>query len=227
MAGKVICPNCGMENTSDAKFCRKCGTSLVAPRRPLTQNNTTNINSSAPKSENKKYAIIGVTVIILVLILCGTAFMILSNQNGAVLGTNGVSTIAGSSQSSPTSSSSSTGSNTQSSESSTSSSSGSWHLVQTFNGVDNKQLTITGLTGSKVKVYAYAMPINNHGGYNHLYTTSTLNGYDAGSTAVDWGTTSAVKGKEDSVVFDGYGDLVINVDTQDLDYWTIKVYSYS
>ena len=45
MAGKVICPNCGMENTSDAKFCRKCGTSLVAPRRPLTQNNTTNITN--------------------------------------------------------------------------------------------------------------------------------------------------------------------------------------
>jgi hypothetical protein len=60
-----------------------------------------------------------------------------------------------------------------------------------------------------------------------MYSTINLNGADVGSTAMDWGTTSAVKGKEDSEVVSGSGNLIVNVDTQDLDYWTVKIYAYS
>ncbi|MDD2643342.1 MAG: zinc ribbon domain-containing protein [Methanobacteriaceae archaeon] len=226
-----ICPKCGFKNSSDAKFCRKCGTNLIQSATPsFNQSNVTKITPDSKKDENKKYLIIGATIIILVVIVCCTFLLVSSSGTGSTFSSGLIpSSQSGSSSSNVQSSQSgSSSSNVQSSQSgSSSSTSGSWHLVQTFNGVGNDQLSVTGLTGSKIKVYAYGMPINNHGGYNHLYTNSYLNGASVGSTAVDWGTTSAVKGKEDSVIFSGSGSLSIDVDTQDLDSWTIKVYSYS
>src|SRR5574344_207818 len=194
-----ICQNCGFKNSSDAKFCRKCGTNLVQSSTPsFNQSNVTKINHDVKKDEKKKDLIIGATIIILVVIVCCTFLLVSSSGTGSTF-SNGLI---------PSSQSGSSSSNVQSSQSgSSSSTSGSWHLVQTFNGVGNDQLSVTGLTGSKIKVYAYGMPINNHGGYNHLYTNSYLNGASVGSTAVDWGTTSAVKGKEDSVIFSGSGSL--------------------
>ena len=68
----VICPNCG-KNTPDGKYCEHCGAVLHIYQPPVTP--------SAPKAEksNKKWIIIGGTVVVVVIVFLGI-FIVIGKQ---------------------------------------------------------------------------------------------------------------------------------------------------
>ena len=96
----MICPECGVENSDSAKFCKNCGTSLnpVATMKKSTSNESRydksgifNSNDSSPSSfesnksggDNKNLIIICLTIIICaVLIAGGLIFLSNDGSNG-------------------------------------------------------------------------------------------------------------------------------------------------
>ena len=65
------CENCGFENNEKAKFCTRCGASLVQQNEAPTQQKNGN---------NTKYLIVGLTAIIIVLICAIGYFAINLNE---------------------------------------------------------------------------------------------------------------------------------------------------
>lgn len=111
------CENCGFENNEKAKFCTRCGASLVQ------QNETPNQQKNG---NNTKYLIVGLTAIIIVLICAIGYFAINLNEGGADQSSDYSSDSSADSTSSVDESSS-----TSSSESS-SSKSGEWKLIGSY-----------------------------------------------------------------------------------------------
>ena len=61
----MYCPNCGCENSDDAKFCRDCGETLESPDTP----------QKTAKNENHKKIIIGLIIVIAVIIVVGAIYI--------------------------------------------------------------------------------------------------------------------------------------------------------
>ena len=66
------CPGCGFENRDDAKFCTKCGKSLI---QKVVQ------NPVEEKSNNSKYIIIALVVVIILLVAAIGYFAFNMNSN--------------------------------------------------------------------------------------------------------------------------------------------------
>ena len=91
----VFCPNCGLENSDSAKFCKNCGTSLKVNRPikddyvatgndPTARVNNSNFgspNNNNSKSDNKNLIIICLTVVICAILIAGALVLFSSNDN--------------------------------------------------------------------------------------------------------------------------------------------------
>lgn len=72
----MICNNCGFDNRDDAKYCKKCGNSLVT-----YNNGFNNTYSQVEKNESStKLIIISISIIIITLIIAGTVYLTMSNN---------------------------------------------------------------------------------------------------------------------------------------------------
>lgn len=74
----MFCKNCGFENKDGAKYCQRCGSQLgTSPN--IGNMNSFPTNSQPATSDNKNAIIIGITAIIILIILGGT-FLLLSDE---------------------------------------------------------------------------------------------------------------------------------------------------
>ncbi|MBE6494400.1 MAG: zinc ribbon domain-containing protein [Methanosphaera stadtmanae] len=72
----MICNNCGSNNRDGAKFCKKCGTSLV-----IYDNRSFNKSSQVKKNESSnKVIIISISIILITLIIAGTVYFTMNND---------------------------------------------------------------------------------------------------------------------------------------------------
>lgn len=79
--------------------------------------------------------------------------------------------------------------------------------------------------GNKFKIISTAMPIKNYA-TNYLYTNVMNNGNIVGSSQLDWGGKSAVASQSKTLEFSGSGTQSINIDTYELQWWTVEVWEY-
>ncbi|MBX7077265.1 MAG: zinc-ribbon domain-containing protein [Methanobacteriaceae archaeon] len=71
----TYCSKCGEENEDDAKFCRKCGTSLNSNIKKVINSDNKN------EDKNKKYIIIGLIVVLACVLIVGGAYLMLNHHN--------------------------------------------------------------------------------------------------------------------------------------------------
>lgn len=199
------CENCGFENNEKAKFCTRCGASLVQQNEAPTQQKNGN---------NTKYLIVGLTAIIIVLICAIGYFAINLNEGGADQSSDYSSDSSADSTYSVDESSS-----TSSSESS-SSKSGEWKLIGSYSGSGSGSQAVS-VPAGKIMVKITAYPIKNYA-TNHLYVSGS-NGQSAG---VDWGSRSAVASRYDSLTYESSSSETFNIDYYETVSWSVEFYKY-
>lgn len=205
----MFCPKCGKAIKDDAKFCKYCGTQISK------NNQSVNVNSDASydsKSNNTKILVVAIVVAAIVLVaLVFTALSLTSDNGGddakAVEANNESSVVVTSSSSS-------------SSQSSSASAEKSWVSVGSFSGSGSGSQSISVPSG-QIRIDISAFPIKNYA-TNHLYLTGS-NGESAG---VDWGSTSAVASKSDSVSFTSSSTTTFTIDYYETESWSVEVYRY-
>jgi predicted nucleic acid-binding Zn-ribbon protein len=213
------CSKCGFENKDKAKFCTKCGNSLVV-QTP----------ASAPaKSDNTKYIIIALIAVIVVLV--GTiGFFALNNNSGNVQSADAsqesadsqdVKSVDDSGDDSDEDDSAKT-TKVSSSKSSSSSKSDSkdWVSIGSYSGSGSGSESITVPEG-KIMVKLSAYPIKNYA-TNHLYVTGS-NGESGG---VDWGSKSAVETRSDSFTYTSDSEEVFTIDYYETVSWEVEFFRY-
>lgn len=205
----MFCPKCGKAIKDDAKFCKYCGTQISK------NNQSVNVNSDASydsKSNNTKILVVAIVVAAIVLVaLVFAALSLTSDNNGddakAVEANNESSVVVTSSSSS-------------SSQSSSVSAEKSWVSVGSFSGSGSGSQSISVPSG-QIRIDISAFPIKNYA-TNHLYLTGS-NGESAG---VDWGSTSAVASRSDSVSFTSLSTTTFTIDYYETESWSVEVYRY-
>lgn len=201
------CGQCGFENNDNAKFCTKCGKPLVQKAAP-----------SEPKdSNNMKYIIIALVVIIL--ILAGILGFSVYNMNS--------NHVQDSSQSSSNQSSQSGNEQTQEVSSSQSESastqvidSKSWESIGRYSGSGSGTQTISVPSG-QILVKLSAFPIKNYA-TNHLY----VSGSNGASGAVDWGSHSDVETRSDSFEYTSSSQETFTIDYYETVSWEVEFFRY-
>ena len=212
------CSKCGFENKDKAKFCTKCGNSLVA--QP--------VESAPAKSDNTKYIIVALIAVIVILV--GTiGFFALNNNADSVQGADSqgaadsqdVKSVDDSDEDSDDSDSAKT-SQISSSKSSSSSKSDSkdWVSIGSYSGSGSGSETINVPEG-KIMVKLSAYPIKNYA-TNHLYVTGS-NGESGG---VDWGSKSAVETRSDSFTYTSDEEEVFTIDYYETVSWEVEFFRY-
>lgn len=201
------CGQCGFENKDNAKFCTKCG-------KPLVQK----VPPSEPKeSNNTKYIIIALTVIILILVgvLGFSAYNMNSNH------------VQDSSQNSSAQLQQASDGKTQEVSSSQSESSSthvvdskSWKSIGKYSGSGSGSQTISVPSG-KIMVKLSAYPIKNYA-TNHLYVSGS-NGVSGG---VDWGSHSDVETRSDSFEYTSSSQETFIIDYYETVSWEVEFFSY-
>ncbi len=180
-----------------ANYCKKCGFSLISNQQPISSTNT-------KSDSNFKVIVICLTIIIIAGIAMIAIFAsgILDNNNAnypVIVGVN-----------SPDASSSST----------TASSSGQWVLIASYTGSGTGAQSFSVPSG-KIRIDISAYPIKNYAS-NYL----NLNGDNGASDSLNWGFTSDVVTKSDSISFTSDSSVIFNVDYYETVSWSVKVYKY-
>ena len=208
------CSKCGFENKDKAKFCTKCGNSLNSPVEDSTQ------------SDNSKYVIIALIVVII--ILAGTIgyFAVGSLNNNPVQVSDNSHNTSDSSDNPVDDSSSSAAEDSDaktsvvSSSKSSKSSSKEWVSIGKYSGSGSGSKTITVPEGEiMIKLSAY--PIKNYS-KNHLY----VSGSNGESGGVDWGSSSAVKTKSDSFTYTSSSEELFTIDYYETVNWEVEFFRY-
>lgn len=211
------CSKCGFENKDKAKFCTKCGSSLVVEEPQNTP----------VKSNNSQYIIIALIAIIIILVGTIGYFAIGSNFN--TVQSNDVSQSAGSNENQSVNnadddddSDSAKTSTVSSSKTSSSSKSESkdWVSIGSYSGSGSGSETINVPEG-KIMVKLSAYPIKNYA-TNHLYVTGS-NGESGG---VDWGSKSAVETRSDSFTYTSSSEEVFTIDYYETVSWEVEFFRY-
>lgn len=199
------CNECGFENSDSAKFCSKCGNSLMITENYANSNN----------GNNYKYVIIGLIAVIIILI-ASVGYLVIqdtsSNDNYAdELENNAVeSSEADNAEPAETTSVS----QTQSIKSK------SWVSIGSYSGSGSGSQTIDVPAGDiMIKLSAY--PIKNYA-TNHLYVT----GSNGASGGVDWGSKSAVETRSDSFTYSSSAPQTFTIDYYETVEWEVEFYSY-
>lgn len=203
----MFCPKCGKAIKDDAKFCKYCGTQISK------NNQSVNVNSDASydSKNNNNAKILAVAIVVAAIVLVALVFAALSltsDNSGddakAVEANNESSVVVTSS----------------SSQSSSVSAEKSWVSVGSFSGSGSGSQSISVPSG-QIRIDISAFPIKNYA-TNHLYLTGS-NGESAG---VDWGSTSAVASRSDSVSFTSSSTTTFTIDYYETESWSVEVYRY-
>ena len=207
------CNSCGYENNKDgAKFCSKCGASLSSPKPSAENNGSSGENSNSSSSK----IIIAVLVVIIVVLAGFVSYAMFNATSGDVQGSGG------SSQSIPADSDDDSSDKSAKTESvsSSKSESKSWELIGEYSGSGSGSQVIDVPAGQiMVKISAY--PIKNYA-TNHLYAKGS-NGKSAG---VDWGSTSDVETRSDSVTYTSSSSETFTIDYYETVSWQVEFYRY-
>ncbi|WP_405305252.1 zinc ribbon domain-containing protein [Methanobrevibacter sp.] len=193
------CSSCGFENRDDAKFCTKCGKSMIQKVDPI---------SHEVKSSNSKY-IIAALVIVIILLVAVIGYFAYSNMNSDNASSAQVAQSTqevSSSQSSPTT--------TQQS------SSKSWQVIGSYSGSGSGSKTINVPSG-QIRVELSAYPIKNYA-TNYLYVSGS-NGAGGG---VDWNSHSDVETRSDSFEYTSSSSQTFTIDYYETVSWEVTFYSY-
>ncbi|WP_305514116.1 MULTISPECIES: zinc ribbon domain-containing protein [unclassified Methanobrevibacter] len=206
------CSKCGFENKYKAKFCTKCGSSLVVA-----------VGESEPKRNNSRYLIIALIVVII--ILAGTiGYFVLGNPSHTVQNDDNLQS-ADSDESQSVDSSNGEKYSRDASEktkpiSSSKTESKDWVSIGSYSGSGSGSETISVPEG-KIMVKLSAYPIKNYA-TNHLYVT----GSSGDSGGVDWGSKSAVKTKSDSFTYESSSEEVFTIDYYETVDWQVEFFRY-
>ncbi len=195
------CPSCGCENRDDAKFCTKCGKSLVQKAAP---------NPTEKKSNTSKYIIVAL-IIIIALLVATIGYFALNMHSTSGNGANVEN--ASSSQSQEVSSSQSSPATTQETNSK------SWQVIGSYSGSGSGSKTIDVPPG-QIRVELSAYPIKNYA-TNHLYVTGS-----SASGGVDWGSHSDVETRSDSFEYTSSSSQTFTIDYYETVSWEVTFYKY-
>ncbi|WP_286009053.1 zinc ribbon domain-containing protein [Methanobrevibacter woesei] len=203
----MFCPKCGKAIKDDAKFCKYCGTQVSKNNQSVNVNSDT--SSDSKSNNNTKILAVAIVVAAIVLVALVFAALSLTSDNSgddakAVEANNESSVVVTSS----------------SSQSSSASAEKSWVSVGSFSGSGSGSQTISVPSG-EIRIDISAFPIKNYA-TNHLYLTGS-NGESAG---VDWGSTSAVASRSDSVSFTSSSTTTFTIDYYETESWSVEVYRY-
>ena len=210
------CEQCGFENKDSAKFCTKCGNSLIQKTPAVTSSSTSN---------STKYVILALIAVIIILIASIGYFAF--NQSGN-LQADGVQNadskaIAGEdSQSDGSSQQNSQGSSNSKGQSSSTEvvESKSWQSIGTYSGSGSGSQTIS-VPAGKIMVKLSAFPIKNYA-TNHLHVSGS-NGQSGG---VDWGPTSDVETRSDSFEYTSSSSETFTIDYNETVSWEVEFLRY-
>ncbi len=196
---QMKCKNCNFENKTNAKFCSHCGQSLEV--KPENNNNS-------------KIVIVALVVIIVALVLIIGYFAMANNHSASSVASQPASTQQSQSPSSSVQQESPSQQSTQSSEPK------DWELIGTYSGSGSGSQSVSIPSGQiMIKVSAY--PIKNYAD-NHLYVTGS-NGQSAG---VDWGPTSDVETRSDSLSYTSSSSETFTIDYYETVSWQVEIYRY-
>lgn len=203
----MFCPKCGKAIKDDAKFCKYCGTQVSKNNQSVHVKSDT--SSDSKNNNNAKILAVAIVVAAIVLVALVFAALSLTSDNSgddakAVEANNESSVVVTSS----------------SSQSSSVSAEKSWVSVGSFSGSGSGSQSISVPSG-QIRIDISAFPIKNYA-TNHLYLTGS-NGESAG---VDWGSTSAVASRSDSVSFTSSSTTTFTIDYYETESWSVEVYRY-
>ena len=209
---EMKCGECGFENNDNAKFCTKCGKPLVHK-----------VALSEPKeSNNIKYIIIALVVIIL--ILAGVLGFSVYNMNSMHVQTNNDSQNTSAQLLQSDSSSNEKTQEVASSQSESTSTqlidSKSWKSIGSYSGSGSGSQTISVPPG-RILVKLSAYPIKNYA-TNHLYVSGS-NGVSGG---VDWGSHSDVETRSDSFEYNSSNQETFYIDYYETVDWEVEFFKY-
>lgn len=108
----------------------------------------------------------------------------------------------------------------KSSKSTSSEKSKSWESIGSYSGSGTGSESIK-IPSGKIKIELSAYPIKNYA-TNHLYVTGS-NGESAG---VDWGSTSAVETRFDSLTYTSSSEETFDIDYYETVSWEVNIYRY-
>lgn len=200
------CKNCGFENKNSAKFCVNCGASF-------SQQKDDNKNSD----KNTKI-ILGVLIAIIAILAVSIGYFLLSADAPEVNSVN--ITDRGEDVATVQSSGSNNKESATSNNDAVTTEAKSWESIGSFSGSGSGSESISVPAGD-IRIDISAYPIKNYAD-NHLYVTGS-NGQSAG---VDWGSTSAVATKSDSISFTSTSTTTFTIDYYETVSWDVTVYRY-
>ena len=199
------CSKCGFENKESAKFCSKCGQSL---------------EYEPPKGGGSNSKIIIAVLIVIIVILAGSiGYFALNNAQSSDSQVQASSSSENTSVSAGESSEDSQEATTQS-ISKTESESKDWELIGSYSGSGSGSQSIS-VPAGEIMIKLSAYPIKNYA-TNHLYVTGS-NGESAG---VDWGSTSAVETRSNSLSYSSSSPQTFTIDYYETVSWQVEFYRY-
>ena len=201
------CNNCGFNNKAAAKFCSKCGNSLESKPKP-------------EKSNNNSKVIIAVLVIIIVILAVCIGYFALNNNSNVSNPVQSTSNSAQSTSGSQQNSDPPSSSEESSPQTTTVSESKEWELIGTYSGSGSGTQSIN-VPAGQIMIKISAFPIKNYA-TNHLY----VKGSNGQSASVDWGPTSDVETRSDSVTYTSSSPQTFTIDYYETVSWQVEFYRY-
>ena len=204
------CNSCGFENKSKAKFCSRCGQPLNAV--PVTQQS----------QNNNSKIIIAALIVVIAILAISVAYLTVSNNNMQSSAVNqpvasqsndSVSTPSGSSQQS-------TSSQPAATTTATASESKDWVLIGSYSGSGSGSQSVS-VPAGEIMIKLSAYPIKNYA-TNHLYVT----GSNGESSGVDWGSTSDVETRSNSLSYTSSSPVTFTIDYYETVSWQVDFYRY-
>ena len=194
------CTNCGFENKDTAKFCSRCGESLEKVNVPI----------ETPAQKNNSMYIVIVLLVIIIILVGALGFFVLNNNSNS----------HSQSESSQADSVSEDGSSQDSSSQTTPTETKGWKLIGSYSGSGSGTQSISVPPG-KIMIKISAFPIKNYA-TNYLYVT----GPNGESVGVEWGSTSAVETRSNSITITTTTTEVFTIDYYETVSWQVDFYRY-
>ena len=186
------CNNCGFENKDTAKFCSRCGEAL----------DKVNIPNETPAQNNNSMFIIIALLVIIIILVGAIGFFVLNNNPS-------FQSPSESSQADSVSADEDSSSQTTPTETK------EWKLIGSYSGSGSGTQSISVPPG-KIMIKISAFPIKNYA-TNYLYVT----GPNGESVGVEWGSTSAVETRSNSITITTTTTEVFTIDYYETVSWNV------
>lgn len=201
------CSKCGFENKNEAKFCTKCGNSLIESKPEVT----------SAKSKGSKYII--VALIVIIIMLAGVIGYFALNSEDVQSNDNSQSQAASNETESVDNSQEEDNAKTTTVASSKEDTK-EWVSIGSYSGSGTGSKSIN-VPAGKIKIELTAFPIKNYA-TNHLY----VSGSNGESGGVDWGSTSPVESRSDSFTYKSDSEELFTIDYYETVSWEVEFYRY-